>query len=392
MSYQLSAMRKWHGALSGHQASPVSSKLQGVKRWWIWLLVLLGVGLLASGGFVVIQVISLQPPVQEVNFNERRKHRTYKETAVIADISSFTKGIAGQAGIYSAPAATVPDASAARAPVIVMLPDLGTGAWAFEPWMTALKNFERHAVSYRGMLGAATATQATLEDYQTDALNAIENVRQNRKIVLVGQGIGALFAVRIAEDHPDWIDRLVLIAPYVPRLWSDTQAQVGRFVGSQIYNSIYASADNSANFWRENFGNGIVQQDIEKKYFEKYAKLRQPFEFRNVLEAALFDQFKDLQSTYTSLERASFPVLHLVARYDVSNPIGAQRRLREDLARQLGSRYSLAILNSGKYVSLDWKWQKAAALIEDFSSQGRLIAPIIENEDALDPLTATPDR
>jgi pimeloyl-ACP methyl ester carboxylesterase len=358
-----------------------------VKRWWIWLLVLLGVSLLAGGGFVLIQVISLQPPVQEANFNERRKHRRYKETAVIADLSSFTKGIAGQAGIYSAPAN-----GAARAPVIVMLPDIGTGAWSFEPWMSAFKDFERHAVSYRGMLGAAAATQATLEDYQNDALEAIESVRQNRKIVLIGQGIGALFAVRIAEAHPDWIDRLVLIAPYVPRQWSDTQASVGRFIGSQIYNNVYANADNTANFWRENFGNGIVQQDLEKKYFEKYAKTRQPFELRNVLEDALFAQFKDLQNSYTALERASFPVLHIVARYDVSNPIGAQRRLREDLAKQLGSRYSLALLNSGKYVSLDWKWQKAASLIEDFTRQGRLVTPVIENEDALDPLTEIPDK
>jgi hypothetical protein len=76
-----------------------------MKRWWIWLLVLLGVGVVVGGGFVLIQVISLQPPVQEANFNERRKHRAYKENVAVAEISSYTKGTAGQAGIYSALAA-----------------------------------------------------------------------------------------------------------------------------------------------------------------------------------------------------------------------------------------------------------------------------------------------
>jgi pimeloyl-ACP methyl ester carboxylesterase len=358
-----------------------------MKRWWIWALVLLGVGVLAAGGFVLIQVVSLQPPVQEANFNERRKHRAYKETAVHEEISSYTQGTAGQAGIYSAPAE-----NAARDAVLVMLPDLGTGAWSFEPWMSALPDFERHAVSYRGMLGAPAATQATLEEYQADAISAIESVRQNRKIVLLGQGIGALFAVRIAQDHPDWIDRLILVAPYVPRQWSSTQAQVARLVGSQIYGGVYADADSTANFWRDNFGNGIVQQDLENKYFEKYAKARQPFEFRNVLEDALFSPFNDLQATYTALEKGKFPVLHIVARYDTSNPIGAQRRLREDLARQLGPRYWLALLNSGKYVSLDWKWQKASSIIGEFIQTGKLFANVIENEEALDPLTEQPDK
>jgi pimeloyl-ACP methyl ester carboxylesterase len=258
--------------------------------------------------------------------------------------------------------------------------------------MSALAGVERHAVSYRGMLGAPTATQATIEDYQTDAISAIESVRQNRKIVLLGQGIGALFAVRIARDHPDWIDRLILVAPYAPRQWSDAQTQVARFMGSQIYNGVYDSADNTANFWRDNFGNGIVQAGLEQKYFEKYAKLRQPFEFRNVLEDALFSPFKDLQGAYIALEKGLFPVLHIVARYDTSNPIGAQRRLREDLAKQLGSRYSLALLNSGKYVSLDWKWQKAGSLIDEFIQRGRLLGNIIENEEALDPLTEPVDK
>jgi pimeloyl-ACP methyl ester carboxylesterase len=361
-----------------------------MKRWWIWLLVFLGVGVLVGGGFVLIQVISLQPPVQEANFNERRKHRAYKETAAIAEISSYTKGSAGQAGIYSAPARDA--AQRASRAVLVMLPDLGTGAWSFEPWMSALTNLERHAVSYRGMLGASAATQATIDGYRTDAISAIQSVRQNRKIVLLGQGLGALFAVQIARDHPDWIDRLILVAPYVPRQWSDAQTQVARFMGSQVYNGVYDSADNTANFWRDNFGNGIVQIDLEQKYFEKYAKLRQPFEFRNVLEDALFDPFKDLQGAYTALERAAFPVLHIAARYDTSNPIGAQRRLRENLARQLGSRYWLALLNSGKYVSLDWKWQKAASLIDEFIARGRLLGNIIENEEALDPLTEPPDK
>ena len=340
-------------------------------------LLFVAVAGVSAWGFV--QILSLQPPVLEPNINTRRAARVYLETTNFAPISAYKL----EQGVYSA---------AGASKVIVMLPDLGTGAWSFAPWMQSLRAFERHAVSYRHMLGAAAASNATLADYEQDARDAIGRIRQGRKIVLLGQGIGAYFALKIAAENPAWLEGLILVAPYTPRPWNGVQLSVAQFIAQQIYNGVYSSPQASLDFWRKNFGNGIITPSLSKKFLEQYALQRQPFEFREALIQSLFDPMPQLDDWYKKLEKAKFPVLHIIARFDTSNPIDGQRRLRIDLTASLGKRYSIAILNSGKYVSLDWRWQRASQVLTEFLSRSRLAQSVIENEVALDPLTTVTDK
>lgn len=350
-----------------------------MKRWW--KLIVFGIFFAIAAGLAwgFVQILSLQPPVQEPNINTRRVARTYRDSTVFAPITSYKL----QNGVFSA-------SGASR--VLIMLPDLGTGAWSFVPWMQELRGFERHAVAYRNMLGGQPASNANLADYEADARERIEKTRRGRKIVLLGQGIGALFALKIAAERPAWLEGLILVAPYTPRPWSGVQLGVAQFVGQQIYNGVYSSPAASTEFWRKNFGNGFVQLGQRDKFLEQYALKRQPFEFREALMQSLFDPFPQLQTWYNRLEQAKFPVLHIVARFDTSNAIGGQRMLREDLAKQLGSRYSVAIVNSGKYVSLDWRWREAAGVLTDFLTDLKLKQNFIENEVFLDPLTDKADK
>jgi pimeloyl-ACP methyl ester carboxylesterase len=348
-----------------------------MKRWWKTVVFGIFFVVAAALAWGFVQVLSLQPPVTEPNINTRRAARVFEEKTKFKPISTYTL----ENGVFSA---------AGEGRVLVMLPDLGTGAWSFAPWMQSL-SLERHAVSYRNMVGAAPAQNATLEDYEQDARASIEQARQGRKIVLLGQGIGAYFALKIAAENPTWLEGLILVAPYAPRPWNGVQLGVSQFIGTQIYNGVYASSQSSQEFWKVNFGNGIIAPKLKTLWLTEAIE-RQPFEFREAWEQSLFDPMPNIDTWYNALEKGKFPVLHMIARFDTSNPIGAQRLLREKLQASLAGRYHVAIFNSGKYVSLDWRWEEAAKIIQTFSINFKLEKNVIENEVALDPLTDPPDR
>jgi hypothetical protein len=154
--------------------------LRGVKRWWILPSVLLTV-LVAGVFYVFFQLIILQPPVVEPNFNERKRSERFVDDTKIAPISSYPVIKAGKAALYHAPGA---------GRTLVMLPDSGTGAWMFEKVMGAMKeSFNLYGVSYRGMMGAE-AVQAssgtdfgtvTTNDYLQDATDALMAARKDSK-------------------------------------------------------------------------------------------------------------------------------------------------------------------------------------------------------------------
>ena len=357
-----------------------------------WFLGIVGIviALVAVGAsYVLIQLTILQPPVVEANVIERRQARVYRETETIKPISSYPKIEAGQAAIYRA---------GLKGRVLVLLPDSGTGAWEFEPFLTALSRNDRvYAVSLRGMLGAKPATSATLSDYEQDATDALKAARTDAleqngtgsapKVVLVGQGMGTLLALKLAQDHPDALEGLVLIAPYVQREWSDQQAWLARTLGGAFYNNYWGDAQSARNFWRDYFPTGFLQRDLANRYQQTYADQRAPYEYRDVLNEVTLGPLRWLPGAYSSLERAKIPVLHVAARYDVVNPLVAQQRLRENLSQMLDERYFFASLNSGRFVSMDWKWRNAASLLEDFVKDLKLDQPLIERETPLDPAT-----
>lgn len=346
------------------------------------LVVLVGIG----AAYVLVQLTILQPPVFEANVIERRKARAYQESVRIAPISSYAKLEAGQAAVYRA---------GTQGRVIVLLPDSGTGAWAYEPYLTVLSKFYRvYAVSLRGMLGAKPASSATLADYVTDARDALETARRDarleathQKVVLVGQGLGSLLALKLAQEMPQELDGLALIAPYVPREWSDQQAWLARTVGEAVYRGLWGDASGARNFWRDYFPSGFIQRDLARRYLETYADQRVPFEYRDVIREVTLGPLKWLQGAYTSLEHQTFPVVQIAARYDVVNPLVAQERLREALGQSLDARYCFAALNSGRFISMDWKWQSSAALLDDFAKDLKLDTQLIERETPLDPAT-----
>jgi pimeloyl-ACP methyl ester carboxylesterase len=253
---------------------------------------------------------------------------------------------------------------------------------------------DAYALSYRGGLGANPASSAKLEDYITDAKLALETVANSsgQKPVLLGQGMGALIAMKIAQDSPERLGGLVLISPYAPRDWSDQQLWMASTIGNWAYSAAYAGGVSAKDFWTANFPSGFLQSRLATEMLNKYALVRDPFEYKGVIQDVNFSKLSWLDKAFSSLETAKLSVLHVFARYDTMNPLFAQRQLRIRLEGVMKDRYRAVILNSGKYVSMDWKWQKAAVNIEAFVRDGGIPANVIENEEVLDPATADPDR
>ena len=238
------------------------------------------------------------------------------------------------------------------------------------------------------------AATATLEEYIVDASAAVERVAKltGEKPVLLGQGMGALIAMRLAQRSPEALSGLVLTAPYAPRDWSDAQLWMAGTIGNWAYSAAYSGGQNAKDFWAANFPSGFLQSKLAVEMLNNYALARDPFEYKGVIQDVNFSKLEWLSAAFTGLETAKFNVLHMIARYDTINPLGAQRILRKQLEASLGQRYKVVILNSAKYVSLDWRWQQAAKSIAEFVKIGQLKTNFIENETVLDPVTADPDK
>lgn len=359
--------------------------MPGVKRW-VWAGVLSLVALIFGASYVLLQLTILQPPVIEPNILEKRLARAFVETKTIAPIESYPVIRVGQAALFH-------KAASGKRPV-VLLPDLGAGAWIFEKYLSAWRDVDAYALSYRGGLGATPATGATLEQYILDASAALEQVAKltGQKPVLLGQGMGALIAMRLAQRMSTALGGLVLVSPYAPRDWSDQQLWIASTIGNWAYSPAYAGGRNAKDFWAANFPSGFLQSKLAVEMLNNYALTRDPFEYKGVIQDVNFTKLEWLAEAFTGLEAAKFNVLHVIARYDTINPLGAQRILRQQLAASLGQRYKVVILNSAKYVSLDWRWEQAAKSIVEFVKNGQLKSNFIENETVLDPVTADPDK
>lgn len=353
----------------------------GLKRGLVVAGILVALALV-GGYLALLQLVTLQPPISEANVIERRRARAYRETVNITPITERTTLEAGQAAMYKA-------GSTGR--VVVLLPDSGTGAWSFEPYLTVLSTTQRlYAVSYRGMMGARAAQDASFNDYVQDARDAILKARADAgtaRVVLLGEGLGALIAMKLSQTDPNMLEGIVLLAPFVPREWSDVQRWLASVTGTAFYQGIWNDPERERGFWQDYFPAAFVQKNLAEQYLTRYADQKIPYEYPSVTKEVTLGAIPWLQGAFDGLEKLNLPVLHIAARYDVANPASAQQRLKLDLEARLHGRYFFSALNSGRMISLDWKWKESAALISDFVDDLRLDRALIEREEPLDPAT-----
>jgi pimeloyl-ACP methyl ester carboxylesterase len=110
----------------------------------------------------------------------------------------------------------LPERRSRRKPLYLLHGELG-GSWVWERWLLyfAQRGWEGHALNLRGHFWSENVDLETtsLDDYAEDALAGYDAL--GRPAVVVGHGLGALLALRVAEQRETC--GLVLVAPALPR-------------------------------------------------------------------------------------------------------------------------------------------------------------------------------
>jgi pimeloyl-ACP methyl ester carboxylesterase len=109
----------------------------------------------------------------------------------------------------------LPERRSRRRPLYLLHGELG-GSWLWERYLTyfAQRGWEGHALNLRAHFWSDTAdlAQLDLDSYQADAVAGYDALE--RSAVVMGHGMGALLALRLAQVRP--VDGLVLISPPLP--------------------------------------------------------------------------------------------------------------------------------------------------------------------------------
>ena len=110
----------------------------------------------------------------------------------------------------------LPERRSRRKPLYLLHGELG-GSWLWERYLLyfAQRGWEGHALNLRGHFWSENVDLETtsLDDYVEDALAGYDAL--GRPGVVVGHGLGALLALRVAEQRE--AHGMVLIAPALPR-------------------------------------------------------------------------------------------------------------------------------------------------------------------------------
>ncbi len=110
---------------------------------------------------------------------------------------------------------------AGSGPPLVLIHGIGAGCSSFEfrnVWEELAQNFTVYAVDLLGFGKSDKPNIAYSSDLFIDVLGDFihQSVRKNdasQKVSVVGSSLGAAYVVALAERHPDWFDRFVLVCP-----------------------------------------------------------------------------------------------------------------------------------------------------------------------------------
>lgn len=107
----------------------------------------------------------------------------------------------------------------AEAPTVIVEAALGASAAAYEPTVAALAGRYRVCTYDRagtGLSDAADRLPRTAQDLAGDLADLVASGKLGDKVVLLGDGSGALSASLLATQHPDLVVGLVLLDPQGP--------------------------------------------------------------------------------------------------------------------------------------------------------------------------------
>ncbi len=102
--------------------------------------------------------------------------------------------------------------SLGRGSSVVLLHSMGSSVWSWGKVLEPLA--QRHAVYALDTMGQGASDKPSsdysIEDYATSVVNFM-NAKGISKATLIGNSVGAIFAVQVAAANPAMVDRLILV-------------------------------------------------------------------------------------------------------------------------------------------------------------------------------------
>jgi pimeloyl-ACP methyl ester carboxylesterase len=146
----------------------------------------------------------------------------------------------------------LPERRSRRRPLLLLHGELG-GSWLWERYLLffAQRGWEGHALNLRAHFWSDTADfeELDFESYLGDAIAARDAL--GRPVVVMGHGMGALLALRLATERD--VDGLVLISPPLPApLRGTTPSHVVRLVPPRFRRELVGWAGTPDQIQRQN--------------------------------------------------------------------------------------------------------------------------------------------
>jgi pimeloyl-ACP methyl ester carboxylesterase len=148
------------------------------------------------------------------------------------------------------------------------------------------------------------------------------------RVSVCGHALGGAVALAMAADHPDVVDRLVLVSPivYPPTVDRIARLAMQPVLGPIFFKQIYGARLFKSHFERYLYGHAKVPS-------ERIDYLYEVFNAPAAREAAYatMTAMLDTRSLVARLPRVTAPTLVAWGRHDPRNPIAQGRRLAREI-------------------------------------------------------------
>lgn len=241
----------------------------------------------------------------------------------------------------------------------------GGGAWVWEEYFSLMpEQYNLYAISWRGHFTSSPVEDADTADYVADQLAAIEMItrRNDLPVHVIGHSYGGATSVLAADEAPQHVESLHLLAPVVPLDYSFVQATVAPIVVPPILDSSASTEEQAIRSGDGPVGAYVgmfLSQAQMDRYWDSYAG--QPFsiEKRSLIAVdGISPDWQDkLDNSYRSLGERGVPVWFLTSPYD--NVVAPAEQL--ETATEIGA--TVVELESGHYIPLDVAADESVAIV-----------------------------
>ncbi len=149
-------------------------------------------------------------------------------------------------------------------PTFVLVHGAWHGAWAYDELSTELEQAGQSVVAIdlpgHG-LDSTPASDVTLDSYVQKIVSTIDNIETD--VILVGHSMGGIAVSQAAEERPNRISHLVLIAAFMPRDGETMLGLASQDTEAAVYPNLVFSEDGTVSFFLRDGAADVFYNDCD---------------------------------------------------------------------------------------------------------------------------------